>query len=267
MPIDPKKFKKVVTNHFDNLTEEEFLKTLRKSSPHLFDESSEGKQANWQNLSDESSGEKQVTLQINQTNQINQIKIPLDSSSKIKISSPISHHPHQKKYFWGRAIIAMGGVLLGSSVVPFLTINILKPSNASQVFTSKDKFQCNVSGDSVVLYVKIGTVSRPVIKFVDDFTGYSKIDRCKTISNNFTKYTEQSGLYVSTGIRNGRSILCASNKNGECVKDDYGGELLSLGSSNADAKRYLKSLMELNQNSFTNASPIFTQTQDRVYME
>jgi hypothetical protein len=43
MPIDPKKFKKIVTNHFDNLSEEEFLKTLRKSSPYLFDGSSEAK--------------------------------------------------------------------------------------------------------------------------------------------------------------------------------------------------------------------------------
>jgi hypothetical protein len=38
MPINPKKIKKIVTNHFDNLSEAEFLKTLRTSSPHLFDE-------------------------------------------------------------------------------------------------------------------------------------------------------------------------------------------------------------------------------------
>jgi undecaprenyl pyrophosphate synthase len=43
MPIDPKKFKEIVTNHFDNLSEEEFLKTLHKSSPYLFDGSSEAK--------------------------------------------------------------------------------------------------------------------------------------------------------------------------------------------------------------------------------
>jgi hypothetical protein len=43
MPIDPKKFKKIVNNHFDNLSEEEFLKTLHKSSPYLFDGSSEAK--------------------------------------------------------------------------------------------------------------------------------------------------------------------------------------------------------------------------------
>jgi hypothetical protein len=41
MPIDPKKFKKIVTNHFDNLSEEEFSKTLHKSSPYLFDGSLE----------------------------------------------------------------------------------------------------------------------------------------------------------------------------------------------------------------------------------
>lgn len=44
MPIDPRKFEKIITNHFDNLTEEEFLKTLRKSSPYLFDDSLETEQ-------------------------------------------------------------------------------------------------------------------------------------------------------------------------------------------------------------------------------
>jgi hypothetical protein len=43
MPIDPGKFKKIVTNHFDNLSEGEFLKTLHKSSPYLFDGSLEAK--------------------------------------------------------------------------------------------------------------------------------------------------------------------------------------------------------------------------------
>jgi hypothetical protein len=44
MPIDSKQFKKIVTNHFDNLTEEEFLKTLYKSSPRLFDKRLEQEQ-------------------------------------------------------------------------------------------------------------------------------------------------------------------------------------------------------------------------------
>jgi hypothetical protein len=40
MPIDSRKFKKIITNHFENLTEEDFLKILYKSSPRLFDERS-----------------------------------------------------------------------------------------------------------------------------------------------------------------------------------------------------------------------------------
>lgn len=44
MPIDPRKFEKIITQHFDNLTEEKFLKTLQKSSPYLFDGSLEPEQ-------------------------------------------------------------------------------------------------------------------------------------------------------------------------------------------------------------------------------
>ncbi len=40
MPMDAKEFKRRVTEHFDNVTEEEFLKNLRKSSPYLFTEES-----------------------------------------------------------------------------------------------------------------------------------------------------------------------------------------------------------------------------------
>jgi hypothetical protein len=41
MPMDAKEFKRRVTEHFENVTEEEFLKNLRKSSPYLFAEDSE----------------------------------------------------------------------------------------------------------------------------------------------------------------------------------------------------------------------------------
>jgi hypothetical protein len=36
MPMDAKEFKRRVTEHFENVTEEEFLKNLQKSSPYLF---------------------------------------------------------------------------------------------------------------------------------------------------------------------------------------------------------------------------------------
>jgi hypothetical protein len=41
MPINPEKFKKIVTDHFATVTDEEFLENLRKSSPYLFTENSE----------------------------------------------------------------------------------------------------------------------------------------------------------------------------------------------------------------------------------
>lgn len=41
MPINPEKFKKIVTDHFATVTDEEFLENLRKSSPYLFIENSE----------------------------------------------------------------------------------------------------------------------------------------------------------------------------------------------------------------------------------
>jgi uncharacterized membrane protein YedE/YeeE len=36
MPIDPKKFREKVTNHFENIDEEKFLKNLHEFSPYLF---------------------------------------------------------------------------------------------------------------------------------------------------------------------------------------------------------------------------------------
>jgi hypothetical protein len=49
MPINPDKFKKVVADHFANVTDEEFLENLRKSSP--FD-IKDGKILFQQNLTD-----------------------------------------------------------------------------------------------------------------------------------------------------------------------------------------------------------------------
>jgi hypothetical protein len=41
MPINPREFERLVTHHFDTVTDEEFLANLRKSSPYLFTDSSE----------------------------------------------------------------------------------------------------------------------------------------------------------------------------------------------------------------------------------
>ena len=43
MPMNPEKFKQIITDHFKTVTPEEFLENLRKSSPYLFTENSEAK--------------------------------------------------------------------------------------------------------------------------------------------------------------------------------------------------------------------------------
>jgi hypothetical protein len=44
MPMNPEKFKQIITDHFKTVTPEDFLENLRKSSPYLFTESSEKEQ-------------------------------------------------------------------------------------------------------------------------------------------------------------------------------------------------------------------------------
>jgi predicted transposase/invertase (TIGR01784 family) len=41
MPMNPEKFKQIITDHFKTVTPEEFLANLRKSSPYLFTEMQE----------------------------------------------------------------------------------------------------------------------------------------------------------------------------------------------------------------------------------
>jgi hypothetical protein len=41
MPINPREFERLVTDHFATVTDEEFLENLRKCSPYLFTDSSE----------------------------------------------------------------------------------------------------------------------------------------------------------------------------------------------------------------------------------
>ncbi len=52
MPIDPREFKRLVTNHLATVTDEEFLENLRKSSPYLFVDGSELKKDIHINTSD-----------------------------------------------------------------------------------------------------------------------------------------------------------------------------------------------------------------------
>jgi Circadian oscillating protein COP23 len=258
MPIDPKKFKKVINNHFDNLTEEEFLKTLHKSSPYLFDESSEEKrdvQLSEKSDMQSKSGEKADE----RYNLLSGKKQVLTDDSK-----PIL-------FFRNQYFVKIVGILAVGSMLSVFAFNTFKTSNVAQAFTSENKFQCNVNEGTIFLVVRINGKNLPLIKFVNtEFKGteYSSVNRCNEVNKRLNKYTSQSKVYITTGIRNGRSILCASQKIGEgCIKDDYGGEILSLGSSDTNAELYLEAFADTtNRDIFRDRSSILVQTQDRVYI-
>ncbi len=40
MPLDPKEFEKVFSNHFETISPEQFLDNLKAACPYLFDEDS-----------------------------------------------------------------------------------------------------------------------------------------------------------------------------------------------------------------------------------
>jgi Circadian oscillating protein COP23 len=260
MPIDPKKFKKVVTNHFDNLTEEEFLKTLQKSSPHLFDENSVihrdipiPEKSNLQ-----SKNVKKACKEYNVIFYENQV---------------IKHEANTKLILFGikkQYSFALLSIVAVSSILSIFALNTFEIPSAAQAFTSENKFYCSKSVNDVLLVVKTGDEFIPFIKFTStEFgTGYSRMDRCNAIKQRLNRYTNQSKSYITTGIRDERSILCVSKKIAEgCIKDEYGGEILSLGSSDTNAELYLKTLLEiLRSDNFRDRSSILVQTQDRVYI-
>jgi hypothetical protein len=63
MPMNPSEFQNRVTEHFKNVTEEEFLSNLRKSSPYLFIKESQ-KQEKDSSISDSESCLAVKTLKI-----------------------------------------------------------------------------------------------------------------------------------------------------------------------------------------------------------
>lgn len=239
MPIDPRKFKKIITNHFDNLTEEEFLETLHKSSPHLFDENSDGKKAASLPIQNKKEKEntKAETKLLNLTNK-------------------------SLKY-----ISFFCGILIALLLVSLLNNSSDVKLSAAPVFTSKNKFRCQTSGNDVLLYIETHRGSLPLLKFVSksENKGYSSSNRCISVSNRLAEYTKANPIYITTGTKNGQFILCASRKVGEgCIKDEDNGAILTFGSSVDDPDKYLRFLIDMN-NKASN-SGIIVQSEDGAYI-
>jgi hypothetical protein len=229
MPIDPKKFKKIVINHFDNLSEEEFLETLHKSSPYLFDGSSEEKR----------------DAQLSGNDEIQLATIIENHKSH---ATPVKYIHKQKplvknKKYWNILII-FGGIvapLFVSLVIENMSINWNNSLMATPVFTSKQRFQCKIKNESAILSFEVGNLNRSLVEFVDtkENRAYSKMNRCKMVINNINKYIDKTNIAtITTGVVNGRSIICVSEKNGAgCVKDKYNGEIISLGFSSTEDRQ------------------------------
>jgi Circadian oscillating protein COP23 len=239
MPIDPKKFKKVITNHFENLTEEEFLKTLHKSSPHLFD--------------DDLAGEESISL---------------SSHKEIKNKT-------DKKILLIPANIFLKYIGISCGIVITLLLGFLFNNSsdvklsAAPVFTSRNKFRCQVNENDVLLNIEISDVNRPLFKFVSksENKGYSSINRCIYVSNKLAKYTKENPIYITTGTKNGQSILCVSRKVGEgCIKDEDNGAILTLGYSVDDPHKYLRFLIEQSMSTKNGNFGILVQSEDGAYI-
>lgn len=81
MPMNPDKFKRIITNHFKTVTPEEFLENLRKSSPYLFTESS-GKQQ------DDRISESDIPVdRINPSPKFNSPRVPGQDKGRVTMSA------------------------------------------------------------------------------------------------------------------------------------------------------------------------------------
>ena len=80
MPMNPEKFKQIITDHFKTVTPEEFWENLRKSSPYLFTEEPEKQQ-------DDRISESHLPVdRINPTPKFNLPRVPGQDKGKVIIS-------------------------------------------------------------------------------------------------------------------------------------------------------------------------------------
>jgi Circadian oscillating protein COP23 len=142
------------------------------------------------------------------------------------------------------------------------------------VSTNKDtapsnEYSCDPNGVDVVLNGKINSSERPVMGFNTTIWGkdYTKGMRCGMVKQALVNYNAH---FITTGEKNGYSILCASHGPGKgCIKDANEGQIVTLGRTGINSQRYLNTLLvSLNPDpSKLEASAGFMQTEARVYID
>jgi hypothetical protein len=134
---------------------------------------------------------------------------------------------------------------------------------------STNHYSCERNGPDFVLMGRIEDNERPVMGFNSTIWGkdYPKPVRCQMVKQSLIKYDAH---FITTGEKNGYSILCASKGPGYgCLKDESGGQIVTLGRTGVSSQKYLNTLLvSLNPDpQVLQASPGFIQTGSRVYID
>jgi hypothetical protein len=149
--------------------------------------------------------------------------------------------------------------------------NTLAPvsSSKNKDTDSLNEYSCEKNGGDIVLNGKIKDIERPVMGFNTTIWGsnFPKDVRCNIVHTKLKKYNAH---FITTGEKNGYSILCASNGPGTgCIKDVNNGQIVTLGRTGVNSQKALtKLLVSLNPNPGNlEASAGFLQTEARVYID
>ncbi|PSB00764.1 COP23 domain-containing protein [Merismopedia glauca] len=108
--------------------------------------------------------------------------------------------------------------LFGATVLTSLSATFATPSQAAEGV----RFYCDNSGDvpTTVAYSYDTGYKTQVIRWVSDYFDYSGYDaytRCSQVSRRFqSAYNEDRLDYVTAGVVNGQTVVCATYAGGSC---------------------------------------------------
>lgn len=123
----------------------------------------------------------------------------------------------------------------------------LSPVTAQTVSTQTIKFNCVQDGDlptTVALNVETNQ-SLPIIRWQSQYfanSGYDNFTRCQQVSARFQTHYDQNKLnYITAGVVNNSTVICATEEKGSCNSDN----ILFTLEPNQDAAATLQQLFDV----------------------
>jgi Circadian oscillating protein COP23 len=194
--------------------------------------------------------------------------IPLEAKELVALSKRVKYKTilfHQierhnwnlpQRLKWSLSLFLAGfgiATILGSVFTKIIITSYThkEGSNAMVNIGSEEpiSFKCSQFADKVIMIGGIGKTERPILNFnkklIEEYS-LSPINRCQMIASRFKENTENDrSIFITTGIKNGYDIICLSEGVGKgCLKDENGGQLLTLGRSGThSSQKYLESLI------------------------